>query len=369
MAQGRTPGEQNINRAELVAILSICQSISAAVIYTDSAYALNLAQGLQHGKQIGAHADHIDLLSSLQEVVTPAHVIHKIKSHVDINQIDDPLSCYRALGNRIADEAAASACSTLHQDMAANLFRIHSELHASREQLRQICKLHLELHQARQAADNQREQTDDLVIRAHSTKSPLQIQQTLMDWRPANPVAYGTVYMPPSVVEHFIFGPFWAEEISKWIRTLQWDVDGFGPTERDIGVTWCELGLSFAIFAQMLLPIQRKNEDGTVMIIFRNSAEEAENLTYSFSDLAISMFQFWTAFHSLSFGCSPIVLTKGPQYSLTLLGFRISKSGVGCATSSLVSKPFSSHSICGEELVWSDILSGAWSLSGLNDHM
>ena len=112
------------------------------------------------------------------------------------------------------------------------------------------------------------------------------------------------------------------------IRTLQWDVDGFGPTERDIGVTWCELGLSFAIFAKMLLPIQRKNADGTVMIIFPNSAEEAENLTYSFSDLAISMFQFWTAFHSLSFGCSPIVLTKGPQYSLTLLGFRSQGSGV-----------------------------------------
>ena len=328
VAQGRTPCEQNINRAELSAIIAICKHVAAATIVTDSFYSLSKARALQTGRKSVIMEDNADLLVLLQKNITEHHVFQKIKSHVNLQEIENPLQLYAALGNQVANDAAIAACKSLLPDFVSSLRAKHHDIQSQRSDLKQVFRLHLELHRARQNSERQKDMCEEPPIQTNLAKSPLQIQALLSEWVPAAPLSYDTVFVPPAVLDKFLFGPAWAHEFASWLQELKWDGMGRGPTERDIGVTWFELGLSFSMHSQLTLPIIRRNADGETRILFPTSSEDAIGYQYSANDVATTMFQFWTAFHSLSFGQPPLSLTKGAQYSLVLLGHKSQSSGI-----------------------------------------
>lgn len=83
-------------------------------------------------------------------------------------------------------------------------------------------------------------------------------------------------------------------------------------TNRSIGVTWFELGLSFAAFSGLLLPVERKSDSGERRFHFPQTCDEAVSFGYSANDVAVAMCQCWSAFHSLCLHAPPIDVTRGP---------------------------------------------------------
>ena len=77
----------------------------------------------------------------------------------------------------------------------------------------------------------------------------------------------------------------------------------------------------------LILPVERKTEDGH-FLHFPVSADDAQAIGYTANDIATTMFQFWSAFHSLSMAQSPVPLVKGRQYALVLLGHKSHSSGI-----------------------------------------
>ena len=138
VAQGRTLGEQNIHTAELSAILAMCQVVSAAIIVSESFYALNKALQFQRRGVPFVDADNRDLLDLLMPCVSSDHVFQKIKSDVGISTLADLLHRYAALGNQLANHAALHACSNLHQQWAASLFAKQLEVQTQRDLLKKV---------------------------------------------------------------------------------------------------------------------------------------------------------------------------------------------------------------------------------------
>ena len=124
-----------------------------------------------------------------------------------------------------------------------------------------ILTLHLLLHQARITVENQRTSQESPYHQTVLAKTPHQIQQQLIGWSPPVPVGYDSVFVSESLAAHFPFVLEWAKEFSSWLSQLVWDADGNEPSERSVGVTWFELGLSFAAFSGLLL--YRWNESRT----------------------------------------------------------------------------------------------------------
>ena len=74
--------------------------------------------------------------------------------------------------------------------------------------------------------------------------------------------------------------------------------------------------------------MERKSDSGERRFHFPQTCDEAVSYGYSANDVAVAMCQCWFAFHSLCLHAPPIDVTRGPQYSLFLLGHKSQSSGL-----------------------------------------
>ena len=227
-----------------------------------------------------------------------------------------------------ADEAAGIACREFSLEWSRALNNKQQQLQQSRDDLCSILTLHLLLHQARITVENRRTSQENPYHQTVLAKTPQQIQQQLIGWSPQIPVGYDSVFVSESLAAHFPFGLEWAKEFSSWLSQLVWDTDGNEPSERSIGVTWFELGLSFCRIFWLVVTGGTKIGLGGTAFNSPQTCDEAVSYGYSANDVAVAMCQCWTAFHSLCLHAPPIDVTSGPQYSLFLLGHKSQSSGL-----------------------------------------
>ena len=113
VAAGKAVGEQTIGRAELIAIITVAESVTCCQVFSDSAYAIGIMQSLQMGclPQDLAHKDNLDLIHRAARCDLSNIVFEKISAHVDIGKISCPLQRYNAIGNSFVDKCAVEACN------------------------------------------------------------------------------------------------------------------------------------------------------------------------------------------------------------------------------------------------------------------
>ena len=189
----------------------------------------------------------------------------------------------------------------------------------------QLCQLHLELHRARQEAEQLASPLECENVTGNVGKTPQQRQTELATWSPATAVAYDSTFVPEDLKQYFLFGVTWLERYEEWLQTLRWDSQG-PPSFGNVGVTWLELGLSLSHMFGLMLPIIRTDPDGVSWLV-QPTVDNFKTYDVQASDLANAAMQFWNAYHSLMLGGTPILLTRGLQTSLYLLGYRHQASG------------------------------------------
>lgn len=108
VAKGRVPGRQDIHRAELLAIVLICESEHTACIHSDSQVALKAISLARSAtvQEVQSHPD-FDLILRLKAVLQPGHEFRKIQAHQQVT-LDMPVAqAYESLGNQLANDTAS----------------------------------------------------------------------------------------------------------------------------------------------------------------------------------------------------------------------------------------------------------------------
>ena len=123
----RLQGLQSIHRAELTAVITICEGFIAAEMFTDSNFAGDLFRKVQSSAHVSQFIDHgdYDLIQRLHACVPKQRVLHKVKAHMCLESVPSLLDTYHALGNHIADRAAVEANKNLFPELCAQLESHH----------------------------------------------------------------------------------------------------------------------------------------------------------------------------------------------------------------------------------------------------
>ena len=152
LATGMTPGEQDILRAELTAIVNVIENTCSGIIFVDSQAALNLAEVALRSVTVADFAgkEHVDLLIRIHARRLQVNFqLQKVKAHEKFSDVPDPPVRFRAMGNSFADHVAVSTRKNLLPDLVRTHHRVHKEITADQDNLYALFKLHLLLLAAR----------------------------------------------------------------------------------------------------------------------------------------------------------------------------------------------------------------------------
>ena len=65
--------------------------------------------------------------------MSPLKRVFKIKAHQKLNEVQDNLLLYRALGNHVADQTADFACDNLFPELVQEMTMFHDDLTHQRD--------------------------------------------------------------------------------------------------------------------------------------------------------------------------------------------------------------------------------------------
>ena len=158
IACGRLRGFQSIQRAELAAMVLLCESFTAFTAYTDSADVIHkvaLCRRINTTNELAGFVD-FDLLLRLYHALTPEMHILKTKAHREIGQIDDLLDRYHAMGNAAVDLFAKQTCKHLLPEVFTELETQCVNTQSDVANLQEVFALVISLQIARARAEDHR---------------------------------------------------------------------------------------------------------------------------------------------------------------------------------------------------------------------
>ena len=322
---GRTKGEQSISRAEVHA-LAFASTLPYGVIHTDSQYAIRFVEQLQLlGTLEGLSNGDLMHLGNLKHL--PLQRIKKIKAHRSPDSAADLLDLYHLLGNAMVDEVAKTTCKELNKSWQQQLECCHVQVAMECSVLFEIYKLHLDLFKARSQAAQQMSRLEDNNLPADGKADLRPIRQALSNWEPTT---VQQLSFPDNTdwFEFFSWGRFLAEQMYQWMQLTIWPVEHGGPLQKEVGVTWLELGVSFSMFIQQALPIIRQNDLGQNRLLMIEDNRDLEEHSVTGTDLAATMQKMWCQCEGWIQPERRPDVTKGLTMSLYAQGFQQAASGL-----------------------------------------
>ena len=288
----RTPGEQDILRAEMYAIATIILQANYGDIHTDSQTAIHHFDCMMeavHPSQF-MFLDHSDILLQVWRKATYNHVkLHKVKAHTIIKNISSPLDRYWCIGNKVADEGAQFAVNHLCPEFVQELQNNKLVILKQRNLLKQVFELHLELRPLRMQALQADTSSGGQALTTQA------ICDALCNWKVPTPMVF-----EPNYDLRFLESCLWGHEVAiktvRWLEQFVWAPDNSGPLHQSTGISWIELATSWMIFNKMYLPVKRPGVHGPCLVIPANFVQAQEhrvtisemgtNMKYVFDNLS-----------------------------------------------------------------------------------
>ena len=291
----RTQGQQKIARSELYAVLLIVETFPSADIYCDSQTTIDRFHTCQLDKDpmIWIDSDDMDLLLRLQLAVGNGHTIYKVAAHVDPKFTSDALTCYRQLGNMVANDSAIKCCWSLHPWLVKACVSLCKAVTESRTSLAHWYDYVLELQQHCAVLQaNQSRDAGELTTQVQQQTCLQRLQQWSVEdvWKPAN--------LRLSKVSDSSWGRLIGSAMLQWMELVSWPTDTSGD---DFGVTWMELVLSFSIHIGCYFPVPRLGVDGQQFLVSLYNLEQVQQFQVHFSDLANNFAMLFGQIDKLTF--------------------------------------------------------------------
>ena len=323
----RVQGAQNIPRAELKAI-QVASALPFGLIHSDSAYALGRATLAVHDTSKFYAMTNTDLLWEIHDMQPDPARFVKIKAHKNLFDIGDLLDLYHALGNHVADQSAKMACKSLNPEWHHELQVFHEQTDLARNLLAECYKLHLELFKARAAMAQQMTRQDSDAVPSHAKTSPTAVVNAIKSWEPRDKQVLHFPQDDLSWFSKFSWGEVWARDLYSWMQGFQWPTEPQGPLEKELGVSWIELALSFSMTTKKCLPILRKNHLGKTRLLMVEDETDVTAHSVHLTDIATTMQKMWAQSMLLLPSEACPCLGKDLQISLYVQGFGESVSGM-----------------------------------------
>ena len=269
IAQGLVPRQQDINRAEVCAIVQALQGAAQfpnlpATVWTDSLNALRVFQAVQQrpGHQQGRLFCTDLLPHNLPELMTGNVTIRKVKAHQDLQAVamhDEPLNLMCAMGNSFADAAAKHARGQDLEIVQLTCQQVYDWYAIQQEALTMYSTFLLAL--AKIVVPLKQAYRRDLA----PTGAVDETQQK---------AAWAALQQPSTMVGHQIGLPqtftaagtgwpqWFVSALEHWTGSLRWPVVA-DRLERHAGITYLELLLNFAVCTGHLPPVRRLSASGT----------------------------------------------------------------------------------------------------------
>ena len=282
LTMARLPGTQTIQRAELYAIVVLCEHFQECCIYTDSMLAVIAFQRCRDARSFASlqSFDNGDLLWRLFQAVRGGRQqVLKIKAHQLDLTYHDTLLCYRSLGNHVADVAAGSAAQFLQPSLVRDLSLLDASLTRQRQNLVSLFRMMIEQHacRARLEANARREQA---LARGCADQEALGPLYRLQHW--TCPVPWVSTAPQRDMTEHCAFGASIARNVIGWLETLLWPLQ---PQETDWGISYVELAASWMMYSGMVVPVKRKDASGKEHLVCCQDFVAAAAYNISFQEI------------------------------------------------------------------------------------
>ena len=276
----RSHGEQDILRAEMLAIFDILEIIGQGVIHCDSSVAIHSFKTMFAASSPAGfkHCEHFDLLCRAWDFRDRCSCqLVKIKAHQVIASIDNDLDRYWAMGNQVANDLAFAAASRLYPSLASEFHNRASDILENRRRLHQVMQLNLDLQLFRAKLPPP---SASLTGAAWSKQ---QMIDAFQNWNPVDTIPFGK-YSTQFLVDS-IWGTQSSEQSLVWLELFKWPLSTVGPLNKTTGISWSELALSWMLFNRCILPVVRPDKDGLRRIIFAGSWKSAKDWQITMSEL------------------------------------------------------------------------------------
>eukprot|EP00435_Cladocopium_sp_Y103_P043328 s10_g12.t1 len=251
----RIQGQQSIYRAELSAVVIVCENTTKACIHTDNAAVVST-----FGVCLEAHTltdigerEELDLVHRLWRALQKgSFVIRKIKAHQQVTLEHSDLEVYAILGNMLADVYANKTAQYMQPDLVRLADKMYADIQVEKDHLRRYFQYLLELrkHYAILLA-NEREDQVHRELQPSTADTPL---QRLTAW-----TVEDVWQVPDPGVCFFQFSPWgvkFCRTVLQWMQQVQWP-NTDKVDDQDVGISWIELLMSFVYSTATLPPIKR----------------------------------------------------------------------------------------------------------------
>ena len=257
----RLQGTQMIHRAELFAVVQVCEGLCCILIHTDSNYVLTAVARCREvtNPMHLVLQDNPDLLFRLWHALHQGdHCFVKIKAHRDPSLELDALQRYHLLGNQQVNDMAIRTNLHLHVPIVQELQDFHAAVELERQQLASFYNLQIALNIARaKLADADQQSNVSSQVRPEqsnvTTLSQLQQWTVTEQWERTKPSM--------DLTQHAVWGKTLSKQLVDWLSQLQWPSNQSSPDE--FGVTWLELACSFWQTVGCFIPVKRQDQQGT----------------------------------------------------------------------------------------------------------
>ena len=324
-AVARTQGEQDILRAELSAICHIMLGPAYGIIHSDSSAAIAMVKQTLESSCISqiSHLEHLDLLLQIWEVreVISCSVC-KIKAHLDVGSLADPLQAYRCLGNKLANDTAQQVNALYCASLVSQLDVFHQRIGQQKIQLEQVFSLLLTLTEARI-----RLPSTDADATQSSDNNVDRVVQSFVDWSPATTMPFSP-RLDTQFVGDCILGNKVSLQTLQWLGEFLWPTDTLGPQKDGVGTSWIELAVSWMYYHQQFLPVKRPSHDGSDILIIPEGFDAAKDMGVTLSELGCGFQSHLGNLQALVPQAITPDFRRGKVASLYMLGYKQFTTGI-----------------------------------------
>ena len=285
LASGHCPGPQTINRAELFALITaVEQSVHIAatqtiLFVTDSQYAVNTVDHILDGTVFRSphKTAHWDLVSRLAEVWDASRFqIHKIKSHMSLQEATSLAEARHIQGNGYADEVAGKSRQLDDPEFSALCQQIRAHRHTEITSFTKVFEYLLAFACARM--EKLEKDSESIKSAAGRMAPPLRNAATtysqtlhkLQTWDCSPPF----FAMPPEPHRVVFWSCPWGVNLARMVwhfcTNLKWPSTECPVSNHDPGITWTELACSFMLWSAKVLPVRIRTDQTQCVVPFHD---------------------------------------------------------------------------------------------------
>ena len=271
-------GEQDILRAELLAICDVVEQFDCGCIYTDSQVALSLASLALTATTLCPliGKEHLDVLIRMYNRRScVSFTLYKVKAHKSLSAISNPLNRFVAMGNWFADKLAEKARDDLNKPLVAIHHERHRDLQRKQDHLFALFKLHLLTFGDRGRMLAKVDMYDTQVD--HKTTWAL-----FRRWK-VDQTAFVIGDTRDHCLQFSAHGEAYSRMTLAWLKAVKWPPDDKGPSGLTVGTSWIEMAVSWMLFNKAYVPVLRKDNKGDLrcFCIGSHTAAIEHSLTFN----------------------------------------------------------------------------------------